>query len=106
MTDQDRVILERLKLRLSQRLSLHRVILFGSRARGDADAESDMDVLVVLNNSVNPWEEEYVRECAWEAGVEQGIVLVPLTVARSEWEEGPLSSSLLAIGVAQDGVAI
>ena len=106
MTDQDRVILERLKQRLSERLSLRRVILFGSRARGDADADSDMDVLVVLNGPVNPWEEEYVRECAWEAGVEQSIVLVPVTVARDEWEEGPLSSSLLAIGVAQDGVAI
>ena len=32
---------------------LQRLILFGSQARGDATAESDIDVLVVVN-----WEEE------------------------------------------------
>ncbi|MBD2089056.1 nucleotidyltransferase domain-containing protein [Microcoleus sp. FACHB-1515] len=30
------------------------VILFGSQARGDAEAHSDIDVLVVLNHSVEP----------------------------------------------------
>jgi uncharacterized protein len=33
---------------------LSRLILFGSRARGDADPASDVDVLVVLKGSVNP----------------------------------------------------
>ena len=30
---------------------LERVVLFGSKARGDGDAESDLDVLIVLNDS-------------------------------------------------------
>ncbi|MBE9569807.1 MAG: nucleotidyltransferase domain-containing protein, partial [Proteobacteria bacterium] len=37
------------KLLLSQRVPLHRIIVFGSRARGDADPDSDMDLLVILN---------------------------------------------------------
>lgn len=36
---------------------LVRVILFGSQARGNAESESDIDVLVVLHGSVNAGEE-------------------------------------------------
>jgi predicted nucleotidyltransferase len=36
---------------------LARLILFGSRARGDAEPESDYDVLVVLRGVVDPNEE-------------------------------------------------
>lgn len=36
---------------------LERLVLFGSRARGDADPDSDIDVLVVLRGEVDPDEE-------------------------------------------------
>lgn len=36
---------------------LVKMVLFGSQARGDADAGSDIDVLVVLKGEVNPGEE-------------------------------------------------
>jgi predicted nucleotidyltransferase len=106
MSDRDRRILERFKQRLVERLSLHRVILFGSRARGDADEYSDMDVLVVLNEPVDGKAREYVSDAAWEAGFEQGIVVVPIAVSRAEWEDGPERSSLLAIAVADQGIPV
>ena len=36
---------------------LERVVLFGSRARGDATADSDYDVTVFLSDAGSPWEE-------------------------------------------------
>lgn len=36
---------------------LVKMVLFGSQARGDADAGSDIDVLIVLKGQVNPGEE-------------------------------------------------
>jgi predicted nucleotidyltransferase len=106
MSDRDRKILERFKRRLVERLSLNRVVLFGSRARGDADEYSDMDVLVVLNEPVDGRAREYVSNAAWEAGFEQGVVVVPITVSRAEWEDGPERSSLLAIAVAEEGIPV
>jgi len=34
-------------------VTVEKIVLFGSRARGDADAQSDWDVLVVLRNSIS-----------------------------------------------------
>ena len=36
---------------------LERVVLFGSRARGDAHADSDYDVAVFLNGLTDRWDE-------------------------------------------------
>ena len=104
MTDAEKTILARFKRGVSRRLSLNRIVLFGSRARGDADQFSDMDVLVILNEPANRAAREYVSQVAWEAGFEQGIMVVPVTVSRTEWEDGPERSSLLAIAVNADGV--
>jgi predicted nucleotidyltransferase len=49
MDARDREIVNKLKSLLHKRVKLHQVILFGSRARGDSDPDSDMDVLVVLD---------------------------------------------------------
>ena len=48
MTSEGRTILGRFKSLVSRRLALHRVVLFGSRARGDAAPDSDADLLVVM----------------------------------------------------------
>jgi len=106
MNATEKATLDRFKELVQQRLPLHKMVLFGSRARGDANPESDVDVLVILSGPADSAERDSVSECAWEAGFEQGIVVVPVTVSRSEWEDGPLSSSLLAIAVEREGVLV
>ena len=106
MTTQDSLILQRLKVRVAERLPLSRLVLFGSRARGDNEPDSDIDVLVVLDGPVSRESEEYVRSCAWELSYENGVVIFPLVVARTEWEEGPTSASLLAVAVSNEGVEV
>ena len=106
MTTRDSIILQRLKARVAERLPLNRLVLFGSRARGDNEPDSDIDVLVVLDGPVSRESEEYVRSCAWELSYENGVVIFPLVVARTEWEEGPASASLLAVAVGNEGVEV
>ena len=51
MNAQDRQILMDLKARISAAipLQLHRLIVFGSRARGDAAPDSDLDVVALVD---------------------------------------------------------
>lgn len=106
MSTQDSLILQRLKARIAERLPLQRVVLFGSRARGDNEPDSDMDVLVVLDGPVSREAADYVRLCAWELGYENGIVIFPLTVSRADWEEGLVGATTLAAAVRSEGVEV
>jgi len=106
MTDPEKRILDKFKFLLSDRVSIYKMILFGSRARGDADRYSDMDVAVVLNDPVEEKDMDYVSDCAWEAGFEYGIVVVPVVFTKEEWENSPERSSLLVKAAEMEGVAI
>jgi uncharacterized protein len=55
----DDPILKRFRAALDQIYGdrLERVVLFGSRARGDAHADSDYDVAVFLHDLTDRWEE-------------------------------------------------
>jgi len=88
---------------MRKKIKINDVVLFGSRARGDAEPDSDMDVLVVVDGLTEEME-DYISECAWEAGFERGIVLVPVVFSRNDWEEGPERYSLLSEAIMSEGV--
>ncbi|PEN15197.1 nucleotidyltransferase [Longibacter salinarum] len=65
---------------------LIRLILFGSHARGDAHADSDVDLLVVLEGSVDPYEEaRRTSGVVVDAAVEQGVALSLTHLSASDW---------------------
>lgn len=105
MKGKTRKLLTELKTVLERRVGLHSLILFGSRARGDFEAYSDMDVLVVVDE-LNADTEKTVRDFAWEIGLANGVVIVPVIYSRDEWENGPDRSSLLALAIEKEGVPV
>ena len=102
----EKIVLDRLKALLSERVGLHSLTLFGSRARGDADPDSDLDVLVVLDSQPTDRGRDLISDCAWEAGFEYGLVVVPVVFEKREWEEGPERYSLLSQAVHAEGIPI
>ena len=99
----EKQILETFANLVHRKVSLHSVVLFGSRARGDAEPDSDMDVLVIVDDLTEK-DEDYISECAWEAGFESGVVVVPVVSFTSRVGNGPERYSLLAEAVKSDGV--
>lgn len=105
MNDTDDKVLQELKSALQRTVKLRELILFGSRARGDAPADSDMDVLVVVDETDGEVE-KIVSECAWETSLRHEVLIVPATYSRDEWENGPARSSLLALAIKKEGIAV
>ena len=101
----EKQILEAFVHLVRKKISLHSIVLFGSRARGDAEPDSDMDVLLIVDDLTEKGE-DYISECAWEAGFLKGIVVVPVVFSRTEWENGPERYSLLAEAVKLEGVTL
>ncbi len=102
----EKQVLDRFKALLQERLPRYQIIMFGSRARGDAEPYSDLDVMVIIDGMVDEAIREWVSDCAWEAGYVQGVVIVPVVFSRAEWEQGPERHSLLARAVASEGIPI
>ena len=106
MTDWELEILRKLRSLLEQRVHLYSLIAFGSRARGDADEDSDLDVLVVTEDAESRDLRMFVYDCAFEVGLESGLLINAVYFSRDRWENGPERSSLLALAVQREGISV
>ncbi len=70
---------------------LLKIVLFGSRARGDARPESDVDVAVVLKDIRDRrTDRDRLADLAYEAIVETYVDVQALPISRDEWEHPEL----------------
>ena len=77
--------LRRLKDALARDFGLLELRLFGSKARGDSDKESDIDVLIVLEDC--DWTtRNAVSDLCFDINLEYGVLLVPVLYSRTEYE--------------------
>ena len=106
MDSSEKSVLKKLSGLVTARFPEAKLILFGSRARGDAEPESDLDVLVLLEAEDIAEARRFVSECAWEAGFEHDIVVVPVVYRKQDWQNGPERYSLLATSVAKEGIPL
>jgi len=106
MTVTEKIALDKFKALLQKHVNIYKLVLFGSRARGDAGLYSDMDVLVILDDFSSKQDFDHVSDSAWEAGFEYGIVIVPVIFTRNEWENSPERYSLLAKAIEAEGVPL
>lgn len=78
------------------------MVLFGSQARGDADAGSDIDVLVVLKGQVSPGEEiERTGDIVADLSLQNNEVLSCLFIDEHRFthRNGPLLRNIRKEGI-------
>jgi uncharacterized protein len=83
-SDKDREIIQKIRTAVKKTLPDSTVILFGSRARGNAAVDSDWDVLV-LTEAVSPEIEERVFSALFDVELDENIIVNPLVLPRDEW---------------------
>ena len=67
---------------------IDRVVLFGSRARGDARPDSDYDVAVFLDDMADRWQEiDKIVEVAVQILIETGAVINALPFKTEAYDE-------------------
>ncbi len=76
-----------LKQRLSQTLTLREVILFGSKIRGEAEVDSDLDVLVLIEEPKTWNHRLMVSDCCLEVNLAHDTNISCLVENHVEWEE-------------------
>jgi predicted nucleotidyltransferase len=79
--------------------------VFGSRARGDATAGSDLDVFLVVDHMDRGLREK-ISEIAWEVGFENDVVLSTFVVTVEQLEQGPMGVSPIVLQIEKEGIPL
>lgn len=69
----------------------NQAILFGSFARGEARAESDIDIAVIAPEFDGPHKREYVG-LLWQLRATTDSRIEPIAVGERQWEEDDVSA--------------
>lgn len=109
MDSQTRQAIRQFSDKVTERFDVSRLVLFGSRARGDNRDDSDADVAVFLRGASGDFVEVKLAMVgiAFDVLVDTGIRIQPLPVWEGEWEHPEnYSNPYLLKNIAKDGVSV
>jgi predicted nucleotidyltransferase len=101
----DRQTALELKRRVAALVPIVQFCVFGSRARGDAAEDSDLDVFLVVDR-IDTDLREKISEAAWEVGFENDTVLSTFVVTIEQLEHGPLGVSPIVRRIEEEGIRL
>ncbi len=103
----EKPIVEEFKRRIEQKFpgELVRVVLFGSKVRGEGTAESDVDVLVVIRSE--DWRRgDEIRALGYALEIEHGVVLSIQVMTLHHYETLRACRSQFFQAVEREGVIV
>lgn len=106
LKENESMALFELKERLLQRFSDVEVVIYGSKARGDDEELSDIDLLILVESQINRKLKEEVTEITYDIELKYDVVFGIIVENRDFWKS-PLANAMpLHWNIDRDGVRL
>lgn len=106
LADNDRAaVLEAARV-LADHLPVDRVVLYGSKARGDDRSDSDIDLLVLTSRPLNVAEGFQVTDLLQPVQHRHHCIISPLRLSTDEWYHGVYQVLGIRHEIDQDGIDV
>lgn len=91
---------------MKAKLLVTRVILFGSKARGTAEADSDIDLLVLTSAPVTRALRREISGRLFELGLANDVAFSSIVASEDDWANGLIRYMLIHKEVERDGYEV
>ncbi len=102
----DRLAIRDAVARLVAAVPVERIVLFGSKARGDDDEESDIDLLVITSRPLDQTEGREVVGCLQPVQAAHHVIFSPLRVSAEEWYHGVYQALPIRKEIDREGIDV
>ncbi len=91
---------------LKEQFPIEHVILFGSKARGDDDEYSDVDLLLVTTYKPHWKSKKAIFDLLFDVGMKYDVIFSSLLVLMKAWDGGIFTEFPIYKEIMRDGVQV
>ncbi|EFK05677.1 toxin-antitoxin system, toxin component family protein [delta proteobacterium NaphS2] len=81
-------------------------VLYGSTARGDADEESDQDLMIIISEPISRFKRHEITDIVFDVNLQFGTNFSTLVVDQESWDTGMISVLPLKDEIMRDGIRL
>jgi len=104
--NKDRVAINMASKRLKKTIPVEKIILFGSKARGDDDSESDIDLLLLTKRFITWSERKAIIDSLYYIQLDYDVIFSPFVIPTKEFHEGTFSVMPIYNEILHEGAVV
>ena len=98
--------LDELRCRLTGSFGISAMSLYGSHARGEAEAESDIDLLIITDSALPRTVRHQITDIVFEVNLKYDTNFSTLVVDKASWEHGMISVLPIRAAIQEEGISL